>query len=147
MHVYDNVGDTIVHKISTPLVPKFIDLQKKVVNKKKTWIFIYYPRCPFRLAFTHSTNRRRQSSKLWSPLEENDTQSYLFHNKKQEACFLLLVHHGFHHLIELYIPVVFLDRQIKLLDIELCLKKDSNNVKHLIVLIISLLVNCACRTT
>jgi len=29
MYVYDDVGEVIVHKISTPLAPKFNDLRKK----------------------------------------------------------------------------------------------------------------------
>ncbi len=66
MHVYDDDGEIIVHKISTPLAPKFNDLKKEIDYKKKQNFFclITYPRCPFRVELTHSTNRRRQSSKL-----------------------------------------------------------------------------------
>lgn len=66
MHIYDDVGEVIVHKISTPLAPKFNDLkkEKKNENKRVYYIVMSYPICPFRVELIHSTNRRRVSSRL-----------------------------------------------------------------------------------
>lgn len=46
MHVYDDDGEIIVHKISTPLAPKFNDLQKEIdyKNKKKFLLFNNLPK-------------------------------------------------------------------------------------------------------
>lgn len=65
-NVYDNDGETIVHKISTPLGPKFIGLNTNRYSKynKNTSYRMSYPICPFRFELRHSTNNRRQSSKL-----------------------------------------------------------------------------------
>ncbi len=41
MHVYvDDDGEIIVHKISTPLAPKFNDLEKKIDNKRN-FLFVH----------------------------------------------------------------------------------------------------------
>jgi hypothetical protein len=65
MHVYGDEGEIIVHKISTPLTPKLNGL-KQINHNDNIFFFggITHPICPFRVELIHSTNRRRQSSKL-----------------------------------------------------------------------------------